>query len=296
MARINDFRTLNLSEKPTPTKKNVGAVSKPVRKTNVNSKKNINQNKSKEKTKPKKNGLGLALFFLVLVLAGTFIGCLFTPVFNITVISIPDGVRVSRDEISGKLDKIKGENILKVNVSALENEIESIPYVRHAKLKRIFPDEIEVHFREREPYAIVKYLESFVLMDKFGYILEIKKENDQEDLAIIYGIESDTYTPGEKLDDIAGLKYENVTYLLETSYQNQFNYTIDEINYTDSENLIMSVKELDIDIIYGSVDKSILAEKMNYLNGILKKLDGKQGKLDISSTNYLEKTIFTERY
>ena len=101
---------------------------------------------------------------------------------------------------------------------------------------------------------------------------------------------------GEKLEDVVGLKYENITYLLETSHKDEFNYTICEINYSDSEKLIMAVKDLDIDINFGDIDRSILTEKMIYLNGILKKLEGKKGNLDISSNNYLEKTIFTERY
>ncbi len=320
--KISDFRTLNLSEeKTTPTKKNVGAVSKrkksakrkvtvsnakPKRKVTVSNakpktkvKSPVSQGKKevkKDATKSTNHGIGLAIFFLVLILAGAFIGCLFTPTFDISIITIQNGDRVSKLEISSKLDGIIGENILKINTKKLEENIEKIPYVRTAEVKRVFPNEISVTFNEREPYALIKYLESYVVMDKYLYVLEIKKENDMEDLAIIYGIDADEYIPGEKLQDVAGLKYENVTYLLETSYKNNFDYTIHEINYTDTENLIMDVKELEVDINFGEINKTILTDKMNYLNGILKKLVGKKGNLNISSNNYLEKTIFTERY
>lgn len=305
-SKISDFRTLNLSEEKTPTQKNVGAVSK--RKKSVKRKVATSSVKSKTKertpasqTKKEVNkntnhGIGLAIFFLLLVLAGAFIGCLFTPTFDIGVITIQDGNRVSRLEISSKFDGVVGENILKINTKKLEESIEKIPYIRTAEVKRVFPNEIRVTFKEREPYALIKYLESYVVMDKYLYVLEIKKENDMENLAIIYGIDAEEYIPGEKLQDVAGLKYENVTYLLETSYKNNFDYTIHEVNYTDTENLIMDVKELEVDINFGEINKSILTDKMNYLNGILKKLVGKKGNLNISSNNYLEKTIFTERY
>lgn len=304
--RISDFRTLNLSEEKTPTKKNVGAISKskkiPKKRvqasngTSYSSRKPKNEKQVLEK-KTGGHGVGLAIFFLILVLAGAGIGCLFTPTFNVTFINVQEGNRVDKNEIISKLDGVIGENILKVNTKNFQDSIKNdIPYIRSVEVKRVFPNEINVTFKEREPYALIKYLESYVVMDKYLHVLEIKKENDMEDLAIIYGIDADEYVPGQKLQDVAGLKYENITYLLETSYKNNFDYTIHEINYTDTESLIMDVKELDVDINFGEIDRSILSDKMNYLNGILKNLVGKKGNLDISSNNYLEKTIFTERY
>lgn len=311
--KINDFRTLNLSEEKTPTKKNVGGISvSSNKKTNSRKtsakgnnvktstkKKSTTQKKSvqkKEKEANKNSGLKLAIFFVILVLMGAFVGCLFTPTFNIMSISVDEGVRVTSNEIKSKVDEVIGENILRVNTKSLKESIESIPYVRRAEIKRNFPNELRITFKEREPYALIKHLESFVVMDKFGNVLEIKKENDMDGLAIIYGISLDEVTTGKKITDLSGLKYENMAYLLETVVNSKFEYTISEINYTDTEALIISVEELDVDINYGKIEKSILAEKINYLNGILKKLEKKKGMLDISSNNYLEKTIFTERY
>ncbi|MBR2289675.1 MAG: FtsQ-type POTRA domain-containing protein [Clostridia bacterium] len=303
--KMSDFRTLNLEEETTPTKKSVGAVSANKNRTRKNTAsrgsqktqtKKVQKEEILEEEKPRKTGIGLAIFFLLLVLVGAFVGCMFTPAFNVTEIHIQDGTYVAKEEILSKMDGVMGENILRVNTSSLENAIKEMPYIRSVEIKRNFPSSIDVTFKERKPYALVKYLESYVVMDKRGYVLEIKKENDLPDLAIIYGINADEYIVGKKLEDVVGLKYENITYLLETAYQGDFDYTIYEINYADSESLVMAVKELDVDINFGEVDRSVLTEKMNYLNGILKKLEGKKGNLDISSNNYLEKTIFTERY
>lgn len=305
--KINDFRTLNLSNENTPTKKNVGVVSVksnttsksvPKKKNkNVTSPKSKNVAKNESNEKEKRSGIGFAIFFIILILLGAFIGCLFTPTFDISEINIQDGVNVDKNQIMSRLDEIIGENILKVNLNSLEKTIKEFsPYIGKVELKRAFPNTINVTYVERKPYALIKYLESFVVMDKYGHVLEIKKENDMPELTIIYGIDAESYTPGEKLSDVAGLKYENVTYILETSYQNKFDYSIHEINYTDPENILMFVKELDVDIKYGEFENNVVSEKMNYLNGILKKLVGKKGNLDISSNNYLEKTIFTERY
>lgn len=286
--KISSFRTLNTNIEITPTKKkNVGAVSARKEKPQEN------EGYYREK---KSHTVGIAIFFLILIILGAIVGCLFTPVFNVENIVFVEGEHITRDEIMSKFDDIQGQNIFRVNISSIKKSILEMPYIRHVDINRILPNTLSVTFEERKPYAIIKYLESFVIMDKYGYVLEIKKENDLQDLAIIYGINSDEFVIGEKLEDVAGLKYENVTYLLETAYNSDFDYTIYEINYDDTEKLVMAVRELDIDVVFGEIDKNGLTEKVRYLNGILKNLDGKKGKLDISSNSYLEKAIFVERY
>ena len=44
-------------------------------------------------------------------------------------------------------------------------------------------------YTEREPLALIKYLESYLVMDQYGYFLELTKEKKFEDLPIIYNIQ-----------------------------------------------------------------------------------------------------------
>ena len=131
-------------------------------------------------------------------------------------------------------------------------------------------------------------------MDKYGNILEIKKENDMPELPIIYGIEDKEFIPGQKLEGISNLKYENVVYLLETAAHTGFDYTISEVNYIDTEAMRLSITQMNIEIVYGGIERTILNDKMTYLNEVLKNLENKKGTLDISSNNYSEKVIFKE--
>ena len=125
-------------------------------------------------------------------------------------------------------------------------------------------------------------------------ILEIKKENENYELPIIYGIETDEFIPGQKLSGTASLKFENSVYLLETAEHVNFDYVVSEINYTNSEEVRLSINEENIQIVYGKIQKEILSDKIAYLNEIIKELNNKKGTLDISSENYSEKVIFTE--
>ena len=121
-----------------------------------------------------------------------------------------------------------------------------------------------------------------------------KAENNLPELPIIYGIETEEFIPGKKLEGVANLKFENTVYLLETASHVSFDYKISEINYTDAEEIILLIDELNVEIKYGEIEREILNDKITYLNEILKELKDKKGILDISSANYSEKVIFTE--
>lgn len=329
--RIQDFRNLNLDsfekkeskeikssltskefiieveEKPRGGKtKNDDTKKKTSKKNNKKSKKKeIKKIKSpktyieeeaarKRKEKQKNTSIFVSTFILIFICIGIVAGCLTTPTFDIKFIEVDDGENVSAAEIKRYFSAVKGTNTFLANLDAIEENIESHPYIYKAEISRNLPYELKVNYIERKPYAIIKYIESYVFIDKYGSILEIKKENDMPSLPIIYGIETETFLPGQKLEGTASLKFENSVYLLETANHISFDYTISEINYTDSEEIKISINELNIEIIYGSITREILNDKMTYLNEVLKELSEKKGTLDISSNNYSEKVIFSE--
>ena len=240
-------------------------------------------------------GKKILIFVLVMILIGLAAGCLFSPVFNIVEVTADNGVNVTSGEVLEKANISVGVNIFRINDSKIISSIETLPYVKSAKIYRIFPDTIVLKFEERKPYAIVKYLESYAIVDKYGYILEIKKENTLTTLPIIYGLDTGTFVAGQKLTDTSLTKYENCVYLFETASKINFEYTFNEVNYDDSTNVKLYIADRDMDIIYGSVYLEDIEEKLSHLSSVLKKLGNKKGKIDMSSESYLSKTVFTEK-
>lgn len=249
---------------------------------------------SSNKEDKKSIGGKIAFFILFLVIVGVATGCLFAPVFNIIEVIASSGDNVSAQEILNNANISVGTNIFRINDSKIEEKIESLSYVREAEVHRKLPNTIVLSIDERKPYAIVKYLESFAITDKYGYILEIKKENSG-DLPIIYGLDSGSYVVGQKLEGNSLTKYENCTYLLEMASKTNFEYIFKEINYNDLTNVKLYIEEIDTDIIYGNIFIDDIEEKLNHLSSILKELNGKSGKIDMSDENYLAKTVFTEK-
>ena len=57
------------------------------------------------------------------------------------------------------------------------------------------------------------------------------------------------------------------------------------------------IKESDIEVIYGDIDRNFIGDKLNYIEEVLNNTKGKKGKIDLSNSGYLEgKTVFTERF
>lgn len=304
--RIQDFRSFNSSNKNATSADNVVEVA-PKPKVNIRNEK-LRKNYTKTKTEKKqdksvdadeKKGANKAVvaFFVILVITGVGIGCLFSPTFNLRGIIVSDGTNVTRAEILNSFEIEMGINVFKINYKEIKNSVEKLPYIKSAEAKILFPDEIKIDYVERKPFALVKYLESYMVMDKYGYILEITRQNKYQDLPIIYNIEFDTYEIGKQFEDTAKTKYDNVVYLLETAVKNEFSYTISEINYESIGNVKLWIKESDIEVIYGDIDRNFIGDKLNYIEEVLNNTKGKKGKIDLSNSGYLEgKTVFTERF
>lgn len=282
MARkIDDTRNVIVKKGRTPAK-DVGVLSR--------------KRLDKEGRERSHNTLSkVVIFFCILIIIGLCCGILLSPSFNLSELVIKDGINVTGAEVSNAVRVNYGENIFKQDYKAIKKAVMSLPYIESAKISLALPNKIKISYVERTPYIILKYLESYFILDKYGYLLEIKKENN-DTLPILYGVDISSYKLGEVLSDTQGTKFKNVVTLLETAKHENFPYTIKEINYESIGDVRIWFDEFDIEVVYGDIDRNQMIDKLNYLVGVLSGLEGKSGKLDISSENYFKKIIFSERY
>ena len=195
-------------------------------------------------------------------------------------------------EVLRESSKYRGKNIFLVETSKIKRSIESIPYVYKANISRKLPGTLLVSYTVRKPYTYIESGDTIKLVDQYGEVLE-KVQYKVENLPTIYGINIEKYSNGKTLEGIDQVKYKNAVYMLETARTIGFNYSISDINYKDSDNVIFRVKDLPIRIIYGEMEKNNMNDKMMYLNEVLNKSSthGYKGTLDISSEDYLSKSV-----
>lgn len=69
-----------------------------------------------------------------------------------------------------------GVNLFEVDMGDCEEKLEARPYVEEAEVKRKLPDTITVSLQLREPASVVLFNKKYVMLDKNGNVLEIRKE------------------------------------------------------------------------------------------------------------------------
>lgn len=71
-----------------------------------------------------------------------------------------------------------GTNLLTVDLPELRKRIETLPWVRRAKVTRVFPDAMVVHVEEKRPVGIGREGERLLLLDEYGEAIKPLSKKD----------------------------------------------------------------------------------------------------------------------
>lgn len=75
---------------------------------------------------------------------------------------------------------IKG-NFFTINLSNTRLTFESLPWIRNATVKRVFPNQIEIHLQEHKPLAIWGVRDDFKMINADGVIFDSSADDDEYD-------------------------------------------------------------------------------------------------------------------
>ena len=219
-----------------------------------------------------------------------------SPSFNIKKITVADTIKVDREEILKIASGDIGYNIFTADFGKLKNQIEKLPYVYKVEFTRNLPDELHIEILERNEFFKVLKDDGVILIDQYGYVMSIES-GDSYDVPFVNGFNQNDYAVGETLNGTDITKFKNLKYFMEVAQSIDFEHRISSIDYTNSNDLNFYIKDLDINISYGTIDKNTINDKMIYLKEIIKTCieRGFKGELDISSENYLENAIFKKK-
>lgn len=290
----------------------------PTNQSDKKSKKN-KTNKKKDNKKIKKGKLILVL--LILLILAILYTCLFTPLFNITKITIKyedtnlvhligNNEDISEEQRNVEtyskytdneiitMSNIKiGNNIFKENLSEAEQLIISAPYIKAAAIARKFPGEVIIYLKERQKKAYIDYVGSYVCIDEEGYMLEsIKKEEKIDNLPIITGITPKDivkgFTLGELVDADDPIKIQKITNIFSLISKNDLVLDIQTIDVSDKDNVNITIDDGSKTIKFG--DLSNMNAKIVYLKEILEHTKEKKGTIIMDSADDDLKPIFSE--
>ena len=218
----------------------------------------------------------ILLLFLVFLV---FILTLKTDLFLIDNIKVMGNNKILHTTIIDVSNIEYNENIFKINIKDSIKNMEELPYVKEAMVKRKFPKSIIMEIIERKEALQVKNISSFVIIDKEGYILDIVDEK-KEGLPEFIGFEVGKKSPGENFfSDIEGI---NVDFIEEGQRLNML-VKMEEVYMSENNNINILLLN-GIDVAFGTIDN------VNYKLGLLKEV-----LKDIEKKNLQCKMILMDR-
>ncbi len=203
------------------------------------------------------------------------------PVFYVQSVEVIGNVNTSAEEIERLVLLDEKSNIFWVNDRKMEKAVESLPYVKSAKVKKSVPNELIVEVVEREPIAYLLYNKnSYIYIDEEGYVLEVSSK-PLEGKPFVTGVKYEKFLLNEPLT----FDRDYVMQMISTLNANIEKYKLQ--NYQITIDLLedFNVKLIINDITVGLGEFENIDKKMRYLKSILTKLDEEgymSGYIDLS--------------
>src|SRR2546426_10152938 len=118
--------------------------------------------------------VAVALAFLLTGWAGYSAAFYFTmaPRFEVRKFSVSGLKHMDENQLLAKAGFEAGTNVFRVNLRAIRERVEQLPWVRHAMVERVFPDQIIIKVIEREPIGLARIQGEIYQLDIDGKILD----------------------------------------------------------------------------------------------------------------------------
>lgn len=116
-----------------------------------------------------------------------------SPRFQLKSVVIAGNARATDSELARLGGLTESQNLVQLDVAAVERSIASHPWVRTVKVSRHFPSRVTVDITEHEPSAVVSLGELY-LVNAEGLPFKRLAASDNLDLPLITGLDRDGYT------------------------------------------------------------------------------------------------------
>ena len=171
--------------------------------------------------------------------------------------------QVSRDEMLPVFGEDIGKNIFFVNLGERRKQLEQIPWVEHATVMRLLPDQIRVNVVERTPIAFVRQGQQIGLVDADGILLTMPAAMMTQhhfSFPVVTGIDGGDPQPSRHARMAV---YQQLIHDLDAGGQH-LSEQISEIDLTDPEDARVLMPEQGGDILAHFGDEQFLARYQRY--------------------------------
>ncbi len=135
--------------------------------------------KRKKEKRPRKKRRKKYYTLKFLILIATCVALYFfahSGVFTVEKIQLEKNDRFTLKQVKKMTGMKKGVNLFEINTGDYEDKLEENPFIREAEVSRKLPDTIQVSLDLRKPVAVIKQNKKYVMIDREGTVLAIRKE------------------------------------------------------------------------------------------------------------------------
>lgn len=249
------------------------------------------QEKIMQKRKKKQKAIKWILILALLIVA--ILCAMFSPLFNIKKIEVQGNEIISKNEIISLSQIQLEENTFKLNKSQIKKQIKENAYIQSVIIVRNLPSEIVIKVEERKPAYLLEYAGSYVVIDKQGYMLEIK--NEKMNLPVIQGAVTSTeeFKVGNRLCTEDLEKLAEILRIVEIAQVNDIYTIITGIDIENAENIKLIFESEDKVAYLG--DSSNMNTKILMIKSIIEKEKGNPGEIFLNFDLNKKNPIFRER-
>ena len=233
--------------------------------------------------------VGVSVFSVALVVIGGFFVTqllLASDLFRVDQIRVQGNVRLTEQQVEALSDIEIGINTFHLDLQLIGHKIEENPWVQEAQVQRIFPRQVVISLKERQPVAIIN-LGYLYYLDHRGEIFKVLGAGDNLDFPIITGFDQEraqNHDPeyAQYLQQIVGL-------LSDLRERNLFSLDqVSEIHHEDEGHLSLFTLAGGVKVKLGYTEYS---KQLDRLERIYAQLQPKLQILDYIDLNVNEKVI-----
>ncbi|MCK5826128.1 MAG: cell division protein FtsQ/DivIB [Desulfuromusa sp.] len=259
--------------------------------------KRVQLNRRKQKKKPlawrkllhRTLRVGVTIFSAVLLLVGGFFVTqllLASDLFRVDNVVVQGSSHLKKQQVVALSDIEMGVNTFNLDLGLIGRKIEENPWVDDARVQRIFPRQVMIHIKERQPVAIVN-LGFLYYLDDQGVIFKVLDATDNLDYPVVTGFDyakaqSHKAEYAQQLRGVVGL-------LSNLSQRDLFSLDqISEVHFEADGGLSLYTLKGGVKIKLGSADYD---RKLDRLERIYAELQPKLPLLDYIDLQVEEKVI-----
>lgn len=266
-----EFKNVKIKPEPNPQSRQNPNKSN----NNTNLKKNTRNNKRKSI----KSRIVSKLIIIIILAVGVGSFAAVSPLFNIEEIKVIGNDKIDTSTIISLSGIKKEKNIFQISKDKAINGIKENPYINSVNIKRQLPGTIEINIKERKVAYQIKVINSYILIDYQGYILEVSSKNARVPIIEGFSTEQDELLNGKRLsnEDIGILR--SVLRIMETAKNLGMDKLISKITIKNDEYILELQKENKIVYLGSATD---LTSRMDYIKIIIDSEKGNSGKIFVN--------------